>query len=225
MPFEDPGYLVLDTGLDVARLHSHFEKHYISKFSSDGARNRNLIKIFTHDPLVSSIMLSPSILSQLQVYQGHPVSTGPLVSHWTSTDNTGAGFGLPFHQDWPSMATSSRSIVCWLPLKDVDQSGHSIEVIPGSHSRGALPGRQTDAGYVVDMPEGATSQVLELKQGQILFMSAWLIHRTFVNPTCQPAEFKLALSQRFDDLEDPYWRDRNFVSAYLNSVDRDLWRQ
>jgi hypothetical protein len=225
MPFEDNGFAILDTGLDISELYTFFESHYLSKFSQDASRNRNLIKIFTNDPFVRSILLAPRMLEHLRTYQKHPVATGPVVSHWTSTDATGSGFGLPFHQDWPSMATSSRSIVCWLPLKNVDQNGHSIEVIPGSHTCGALPGKQTDVGYLVEEGEISESEVLELTQGQVLFMSAWLVHRTFVNPACPPADFKLSLSQRFDDLEDPYWRDRNFVSAYHNAVDRDLWRQ
>ena len=71
----------------------------------------------------------------------------------------------------------------------------------------------------MDLDDGYESQVLELRQGQILFMSAWLVHRTFVNPACPPADFKLALSQRFDDLEDRHWQNRGFVSAYHTAVD------
>ena len=223
MALEDSGFVILETGLDVSELYALFEDHYLSKFTHDSAKNRNLIKVFTNDPGASSVMRAPRILEHLGCYQKHPVATGPIVSHWTSTDSTGSGFGLPFHQDWPSMATSSRSIVCWLPLKSVDHNGHSIEVIPGSHDRGALPGKQTEAGYLVDLDDGYESQVLELRQGQILFMSAWLVHRTFVNPACPPADFKLALSQRFDDLEDRHWQNRGFVSAYHTAVDRDLW--
>lgn len=223
MPFEDLGYVVVDGHLDMRFLNELFETRYLSKFDGDSVRNRNLIKAFTNDLHVREILLAPVIRRFLEQHHGYPIITGPVVSHYTSTDTTGSAFGLPFHQDWPSMATSSRSIICWIPLRSVNTDTHSIEVVPGSHLNGALPGQQLDGGYVVDLEAGAESVVLEVDMGQILFMSAWLVHRTHVNLTCPPEQFKLSLSLRFDDLEDPFWGKRDFVSAYENSVNRDLW--
>lgn len=53
-------------------------------------------------------------------------------------------------------------------------------------------------------------------------MSPWLVHKTFVNP--QAYDYKLSLSARFDDLECESWSDRNFVSAYYTSVNREVWK-
>ena len=60
--FEDSGFVILETGLDVSELYALFEDHYLSKFTHDSAKNRNLIKVFTNDPGASSVMRAPRIL-------------------------------------------------------------------------------------------------------------------------------------------------------------------
>ncbi|MEA5527946.1 hypothetical protein [Nodularia spumigena] len=64
--------------------------------------------------------------------------------------------------------------------------------------------------------------ILKPKQSELVFMSPWLVHKTFVNP--QAYDYKLSLSARFDDLECESWSDRNFVSAYYTSVNREVWK-
>ena len=44
MALEDSGFVILETGLDVSELYALFEDHYLSKFTHDSAKNRNLIK-------------------------------------------------------------------------------------------------------------------------------------------------------------------------------------
>ena len=224
-PFEEDGYAIINSGLDAASLYAVFQDSYLSKFTHNAERNRNLIKTFANDMSVRSIFTSDCILNFLAAYQNHSVVTGPVVTHYTSLNETGSGHALPFHQDWPSMASSSRSIICWMPLTKVGPDTHGIEVIPRSHREGALPGRQLETGYVVDIDEAARPLALEADVGDLVFMSAWLVHRTRLNMACDKQAFKLALSLRFDDLEDPAWSARDFVTAYGNTVDRELWRQ
>lgn len=223
--FEENGYVIVDAGLDAHNLYALFERSYLRKFTDNTLRNRNLIKMFTNDICVRSLFSSRGLLDFLNAHQTHPVATGPIVSHYTSMNETGSGYALPFHQDWPSMATSSKSLICWVPLTKVGLDTHSIEIVPGSHRGGALPGRQLETGYVVDVDGTERTEILEVNPGEVLFMSAWLVHRTHINMSCSSDVFKLALSLRFDDLEDADWNARDFVTAYGNTVDRELWLQ
>ena len=154
----------------------------------------------------------------------HPVHTGPIVSHYTCNDQTGEGYGLEFHQDWPSMGTSSKSIICWINIKDTNSTTHGLSVIPQSltNTKYLLPGEQTDKGYIVKKEFCANAINLDIEAGCLVLMSPWLVHKTFVNPSS--SDYKLSLSARFDDLECESWSDRNFVSAYYTSVNREIWK-
>ena len=122
------------------------------------------------------------------------------------------------------MATSAKSIICWMPLDDVTGDTHGLAIIPGSHVDGALKGKQTPEGYLIDTDGTEPEQLVRIRKGQSLFMSAWLAHKTYVNERCSPHDFKLSLSLRFDDLEEDSWSQRDFVCAYETSVNRELWK-
>lgn len=217
------GYAILRDCIDGAELLHRFEKNYLSKFTASTQRNRNLIKTFANDPLVRRAFLADRLMSFLDNLMRYPVSTGPIVTHWTAADATGGGFGLPFHQDWPSMGTSQNGLVCWMTLEDVSEDTHSIVVVPGSHAGGAMDGAQTESGYVLKNQQFKDEKILEVRSGDILVMSPWLAHKTYVNHACAPTVSKLSLSSRFDDLDDESWSDRDFVCAYQNVVNRDVW--
>lgn len=218
------GFVVINTGDCSGGLLNLFEKRYLSKFTENADRNRNLIKIFANEIAVREAFLAPEIVRFLKSLMIHPVITGPVVSHWTSLDKTGQGFGLPYHQDWPSMATSAKSVICWMPLTDVSEETHGLAVIPGSHIGGALKGEQTAEGYFIHTDGTEPEHLVRVRGGQAVFMSAWLAHKTYVNQQCSPHDFKLSLSLRFDDLEEDSWDRRDFVSAYGTTVDRELWK-
>lgn len=219
------GYVVIDAGVKHEELSQLFTDRYLTKFTADAEKNRNLLKIFANDISLRTVILSEQVLLFLQHLQSYPVMTGPVVTHWTSTDHTGGHYALPYHQDWPSMGTSSKSVICWITLHDVDDSTHGISVIPGSHKYGVAKGAQTENGYLVEVPDERSGVRLHVRAGQALFMSAWLIHKTHLHPGCADTDYKLSLSLRFDDLEDDFWSRRGFVSAYQTTVDRSIWKQ
>lgn len=210
---------------DVINLRSRFETAYRLLFTDDASRNRNLLKRFAQDPLVSRFFSSDALMELLTSAAAieSVVQTGPIVSHYTSGDITGQGYGLGYHQDWPSMGTSSKGVVCWITLYDTIDS-HSLEVFAGSHSAGCLPGQQTEIGYVVDSSELDGSEVLEVRAGSVVLFSPWLVHATHLRSGVADSEYKLALSTRFDDLNCGEWGRRNYVSAYFSAVDREAWK-
>ncbi len=225
--FAEDGYVVLRPDALVAAtaaLRERFEERFLERFGTDPQANRNLIKRFGDGLDVARVFASPELeAAARELGLLDPVFCGPVVTHYTSHDHTGSSYGLPFHQDWPSMASSDRGAIFWLTLTESGPDSHGLEVVPGAHATGLLAGRQEAHGYVLDHQDFADSKILEAQPGNIVVMSPFLPHRTFVNPAFRG--WKLSLSRRMDDLACPVWPDRGFANAYGTSVDRDLFRR
>jgi len=151
-----------------------------------------------------------------------PVQTGPVVTHYTANDLTGGNYGLPYHQDWPSMGTSSKGVIAWTSITDTTTDTPGLTILPGSHLTGLWPGEQTDTGYILGEQEFDTALDIEVNAGKILLMSPYLVHKTRL--AIGDAKWKLSLSCRFDDLACPMWDRRNYISAYRTVVDRSAYK-
>jgi ectoine hydroxylase-related dioxygenase (phytanoyl-CoA dioxygenase family) len=206
----------------IRTVRSKFETRVSTRFGEDPVRNRNLIKLLAEDIDVKRFFCSPDMVSALKarIRIADPVQTGPVVTHYTASNTTGNNYGLPYHQDWPSMGTSSNGVIAWTSISDVGRNGPGLRVVPGSHLLGLWPGNQTDSGYVLHQQEIDDYLDVEIEAGHILFMSPYLVHRT---RTSDSSDWKLSLSCRFDDFECQDWDRRNFVSAYKTAVDRQAY--
>jgi phytanoyl-CoA hydroxylase len=83
-------------------------------------------------------------------------------------------YKTPPHQDWPSMLSSSDSLVVWIPLVDVNDKNGSIIVWPKSHLLGVLPYKIVGGFAKVEI-DGESIQP-ELQVGDILIFSTLLVH-------------------------------------------------
>jgi hypothetical protein len=208
----------------VKRLKMRFERDFQNRFCDDPFTNRNLLKRFADSIELSSLFAAPSLVDAICSIGIHePVYCGPVVSHYTHSDKIGNSYGLPWHQDFPSMASSANSAVVWISVNDCNAQTHSVEVAPKYHAKGLLPGDQLDNGYVLKEQAFEGSCVLEINAGDVLVFSPYLPHRTHVNSAS--LAYKLSFSRRFDDLDCPHWAKRQFVNAYGVSVDRSLYKQ
>jgi ectoine hydroxylase-related dioxygenase (phytanoyl-CoA dioxygenase family) len=219
------GYVILACETLQARMRAvkaRFEQRFLGQFSTDAVRNRNIVKLLAEDIDVKRFFCSEELVGALQVHLGitEPVQTGPIVTHYTASDLTGNNYGLPYHQDWPSMGTSSKGVIAWTSIGDIGRGGPGLRIVPGSQLRGLWPGKQTDSGYVLDDQEIDDALDIEVEAGQVLLMSPFLVHRT---RTSDQAGWKLSLSCRFDDFACEVWNRRNFVSAYRTAVDRTVY--
>lgn len=223
--FQRDGYVVAQSAAlreRVAGLKARFESTFQRRFGDDAAANRNLIKRFADSIELASLFASPELAELVRALGvASPVYCGPVVSHYTHSDLTGNSYGLPWHQDYPSMASSSRAVIAWVSVNDCSAATHSIQVASGLHTQGLLPGEQRENGYILKDQEFAQSRVLDIQAGDVLLFSPYLPHRTFVNPAS--SAYKLSFSRRFDDLECPHWPARKFANAYGVSVDRALY--
>jgi ectoine hydroxylase-related dioxygenase (phytanoyl-CoA dioxygenase family) len=223
--FRRLGFVIAETADSCALIQAmrvKFETRILPRFSDDPVRNRNLIKLLAEDIAIKRFFCSEEMIGTIKGYLAltDPVQTGPIVTHYTSGDATGNRYGLPYHQDWPSMGTSSNGVIAWTSISDVGKNGHGLRIVPGSHLSGLWPGKQTDVGYVLDHQDISGYMDVEIKAGHVLFMSPYLVHRTRVSTT---QDWKLSLSCRFDDFECPVWNRRNFASAYKTTVDRQVY--
>lgn len=230
MDMSKDGYIILSLPSvteSVQRLSEIFFTDFITKFTDNTLANRNIIKRFADLPetrnLFSSHLLIDVIRNQLGLE--YPVFCGPTVTHYTSLDLTGGGYSLPYHQDYPSMASSANSIILWITLTPSSPSSHGIELLPGSHRHHVLPGNQTERGFVTtqEVNEGFESFIPNVNVGEVLAMSPFLVHRTYLNPEFQGR--KLSISQRFDDFKNKEWAEKGYNNAYQVTVDRELYRK
>jgi hypothetical protein len=223
--FTRDGYCVAEDqelAREIRSLRVTFENRYRSRFNDDATRNRNLIKRFGDSLEVSRVMSSKrleEIARDIGVQE--PVFCGPVVTHYTSHDLTGQSYGLPFHQDWPSMGSSDNAVIIWFNLTDSGPTTHGIEVAPGFHRHGILDGENQLNGYVLKQQSFPRSVVPTIAVGGVVFMSALLPHQTYVCSTF--TGWKLSLSRRFDDLQCPRWTDRQYANAYGTVVNRELF--
>lgn len=208
----------------ITKLKKLFLNKFKLNFSDEPSYNRELIKRFANHPLCISFFCDSNLINKLEFITNTKtaVNCGPLVSHYTSNDITGNSYGLPFHQDFPSMAGSINSFIVWVNLVDSNIETHGIEIISGEHKNGILPGIQTERGYILnDFINNKSKIIPEINAGSILIMSSFTPHRTFVNE--KYIGWKLSLSQRFDDLEEESWKSRMLKNAYDTTVDRELY--
>lgn len=203
-------------------LKEKFKTRYASRFRDNPIRNRNIIKLFAEDLDVKRFFCSLQIERILTDYSmmAEPVQIGPIVTHYTAGDLTGNNYGLPYHQDWPSMGTSAKAVIVWTSITDVEENGPGLRIIPQSHLAGLWPGDQTDNGYLLQQQEITGHLDISIKAGQILLMSPYLVHKT---RTSSSDGWKLSLSCRFDDLSSDDWNNRNYINAYRTTIDRTAY--
>ena len=93
----------------------------------------------------------------------------------------------------------------------------------GHHKNGLLPGKQNEHGYEIEMSDEflQSQETLSIKAGQVLLMSSFLPHKTYVNLKSKVS--KISLSRRIDDFASEEWSKRKYVNAYQNKVDRNLF--
>lgn len=89
---------------------------------------------------------------------------------------------IPWHQDYPFIQDSERSVVIWFPLFDLARDCGGVRVVPGSHRAGIQRVKPGDDGWLelVDPPceEPVDSLVPHLNSGDILLMNTMTVHRS-----------------------------------------------
>lgn len=133
-------------------------------------------------------------------------------------------FGLGPHQDFPSVQGSLDGVVVWLPLVEIDKDNFPLEVIPGSHKLGLAPMKGGGiSSWEIDDSWYDEKQFVpvEIEVGDVVFMSMFTIHRSSI--IGKDGRYRIAISTRFDNAEEPTFIERAYPSAYIRSVHREQY--
>jgi phytanoyl-CoA hydroxylase len=94
------------------------------------------------------------------------------------------------HQDYPYWRDAAdepeRLVTAWVALDDATVENGALEVLPGSHRRGMVPGRESDRAFErneIDEAAFDTSSMVpvEVAAGGIVFFGPYLVHRSAPN--------------------------------------------
>jgi ectoine hydroxylase-related dioxygenase (phytanoyl-CoA dioxygenase family) len=145
----------------------------------------------------------------------HPVFlTNPAI-HVMGVDYEFDGVGA--HQDWPALQSGLNTVVVWIPLTDVTLENYPVELAPGSHLRGLLPAIP-GAHYSAADTEGMEFVPVTMNRGDVLLFSVFTVHRTRI----PGSGFRLALSHRYEDAEDPWFKQHGNYSAQSRVIEREV---
>jgi hypothetical protein len=137
----------------------------------------------------------------------------------------GGYFGLPAHQDFPSVNGSLDGVIVWLPLLRNEKYEFPLQLIPGSHKKGVFA--TVDSGekpweIKPDLYCDSEFESVNCELGDIVVMSTFTVHRSG-----QEGEggLKLACSSRFDNLGEASFIKNGSPSAYRRTVDREQFKK
>jgi phytanoyl-CoA hydroxylase len=128
-------------------------------------------------------------------------------------------YKYPPHQDWRSMQGSLNAMVVWIPLVDVDIPLGALEVIPGSHLWGLVDSQEDDWYRSIPNLEDEAFRSVEVRAGDALFFSSFLVHRSGNNVT---EDIRWSCHFRYNDLDEASYAERKFVVPYIYRPQQDL---
>jgi len=130
-------------------------------------------------------------------------------------------FGFDAHQDWTSIQGALNVLVCWVPLVPITVENFPLLVLPRSNQQGMLEGVIQDNAYHVDQTlidhDAFVPAIADV--GDIVLMTGWTVHKSGVE-NC--SGFRLAVSNRWEDAQEPTFVERNYPCAYKKYVHREL---
>jgi ectoine hydroxylase-related dioxygenase (phytanoyl-CoA dioxygenase family) len=141
------------------------------------------------------------------------ISTRPvLFSNSKYISKTDMNHTVPPHQDWASMQGSINSIVCWIPLVDINQNLGSIALVPASHKLGLLSNEKKDSFGLVDNFNDDDFKSCDVKQGDAIFFSSFLVHKSGDNIT---SNIRWSTHFRYNDLDETTFVENGYPHAYI----------
>jgi len=191
----------------------------IDGFINCGKTCQNLISLHR-------LALTDAVLEKLKWLglQTPNICTRPVIyfnsRHLATTD---IYYKTPAHQDWRSMQGSLNAVVVWAPLIDIDENLGALQVIPGSHLWGLQEAEMDHGfGHIKEAIDDRRFQSIEVKEGDALFFSAFLIHRSGDNRT---ESIRWSCHFRYNDLSEPTFINRKYPAPYIYKPQKRLITQ
>jgi phytanoyl-CoA hydroxylase len=169
------------------------------------------------------LALSPDIIHIISVLgvQNPIISTRPILfSNSKHISKADIFHTVPPHQDWATMQGSINSIVCWLPLINTNQDLGCIAFVPESHKLGLLMEKKEEGFGLVNQFSDEDFISLDLNQGDTLFFSSFLVHKSGNNIT---DNIRWSTHFRYNDLDDKSFVENGYPHAFIyKAVDEIL---
>ncbi len=197
-------------------------------FQADLARYIKVIKSLSNLKSVYELFFSRNIKNLLEQMDIHHsmVPTGPVLHIMSSDLKIPNGYyGLPPHQDYPSMCGSIDAPILWIPLVDIDKNLYPLELIPQSHKKGVLPGKISENCYEIDNSYYQESDFIkvEVEKRDAVIMSPFTIHRSGLYG--KNNNVRISCSIRFDNIEEKNFIERAYPTAYKRVIDREMFQR
>ena len=201
--------------------HEAFSELVAGLFARDIPAYVAAAKLTQHLASVHRMGLAPELMATVGALglALPSISTRPVIHYMADRLKIPGGYQkTPPHQDWRSVQGSVDGITVWTPLYDVGLDDYPLEIIPGSHVRGLLDSVPDMPNYRVPAEHysEADFQPLELKAGDAVIFSAFLLHRT---GEAGGERVRVSLSFRFNNVAEPHFVRRNYPNPYLYRPD------
>ena len=201
------GYVIIDDCLDkklIDSIKSNINNNLISILKENNADHSNdlsknyyqvkklipqykiqvlLAKKLVNEGLITKIFSSKKIFEELIILLGPDIE---YVSDFELAINdknvTNDDYLLKkYHQEfWSGMGL--EAIQLWIPIHVLDGMG-AIEIIKKSHTWGHIPHRNREP---LEIPKNHESEIINVKAGSVVIMSALTLHRTVKNNHNEP---------------------------------------
>jgi phytanoyl-CoA hydroxylase len=154
--------------------------------ASPGDDVRKVSGVAYGDDLFQSLVLRPGIVDVMQQLMSPNLK---LFRADVLMKPAGVGSAKGVHQDAPYWPIEPMALwSCWMPFDPATKENGCMQVIPGSHKRGALPHVAVQDDYVVPAehydPDALV--LVPMKPGTGLFFHSLLIHGTAPNTSPNP---------------------------------------
>jgi ectoine hydroxylase-related dioxygenase (phytanoyl-CoA dioxygenase family) len=162
------------------------------------------------DLLKETGLETPTISTRPVLYFNHPKLAKQKVFHTVDA-----------HQDWRSMQGSLNSVVIWIPLVDINKDLGALEILPSSHLDGLRTDHVENGFGMVALSKVEEDKLIsiEIKTGDALLFSSFLIHQSGYNITDKP---RWSCHFRYNDLEDSTFINRKYAHPYIYKPSEEL---
>lgn len=165
-----------------------------------------LYKIAYDDKLISKLkelgLTNPLVCTRPVLFFNHPKLAEK--EHYYKT---------PRHQDYPSMLSSSDSLVVWIPLINVDESNGAVVFYAKSHKLGKIEPSKTDTGFAEVIIDDSYQKIQpSMNVGDIAIFSTFLVHESgnIINDS-----IRWSCHFRYTNLDDEDFINRGYPSPYI----------
>ena len=209
-----------------------------SQATGDDAMHEDMATLLraNKDRYIASLRLCAKLASLTALYLAAPLrqfaaeinislpvfQTAP-VFHVISQDLRipGGYYGYGVHQDWPALQSGLDTVTLWVPFVSVDESNYTLDILPGSHLRGLLPGKMQENAFEVDRDSYREEEFLAVKAdpGDVLFMSCFLAHRSSLKGG---RRMRVACSMRYENGSEPTFVAHAYPFVHKRVVQREF---